>query len=234
MANRDSNGRNCARTSSQIRPVARVTTKTCRRSGCSAAASAIVPLKFGSSDHSGGVRDPAGPGAVREKDDRRAGKQHVSILVDEIEGSVAHRDHDVEPVVLVFQAKGIAKRGLVLGVREPRLVDVFRVVVDAGRKTFPEYSLQLTIADDDDLRVSPGRVQDEHSLLLVPEPTHVSPGRRATSVVAINSHRRNRPRVNDLRMAASEVDLGRDLHEPWRQDCRRLQPRTARNERCVI
>ncbi len=67
---------------------------------CSVAAKSrswISPVEFGRR----GVA-----GRVRQEHDGRAGKQRISMAVDELERRVLHRDHEIEADSLVFHLQG--------------------------------------------------------------------------------------------------------------------------------
>ena len=110
-------------------------------------------------DHAGRIRQTAVHArAIGKEDDRRVRKQLVPILLDELE-------RERRPIAmtrsnrwsLVLQPQEITEAGLVIGIGKSRLVDEFRVVVEAVRQGPLEDPRQLALTDDDDLRVPPCR-----------------------------------------------------------------------------
>src|SRR5262245_14335753 len=59
-------------------------------------------------------------------------------------------------------------------------------------------------------------------------------GASATTIATSGSKRTMTEASEGYPGAVLEVDLGRDLEEPWRHDRHRLQPRPARDERSAV
>ena len=136
---------------------------------------------------------------------------------------------------LVFQRRKSRKPFRYLGVGKPRPVDVLGVVIEDV--TLPqalfEDARHLALADDGNLRVAPGRVEDQHLFHGVCRRdvlrAEASPAPNATIRI-----RGWRPEARRLARAASEVDLRGEPEKSRRQDRQRLQPRPAGNLRVVV
>src|SRR4029077_20565180 len=69
----------------------------------------------------------------------------------------------VEALSTVLRPQEIAHSGLVIAVGESRLVQVLGLVVDGG--SLAEQPRDVPIDQNRDLRITPGRVKHEHTLL---------------------------------------------------------------------
>ena len=209
-----------------------LTTKTFRMSGCSAGRQSEGAGEVQLGDHASRVREAASQRSEREEHDWCVGKQLVATLVDELDGGGLYRDDEVEPLSLVFHAQEITEGRLIPRVRKPPLVDVFGVVVQVLSPdpcSSNRGSSRSPAADMCASRLVEYRTSTCFGLgprgLDWPEGADRHRDQQATSEGNVLARRS---------AYASEIDLGGDLEEPWRQDRQRLQPRPARDERVVV
>jgi hypothetical protein len=78
-----------------------------------------------------------------------------------------HRHDQVEALVLVLLAQKRHDGGLVVVLRDPRDIEVLRVVVDCATEAAFQESGELPVTKHRELRVTPVRVEDQHLRLIV-------------------------------------------------------------------
>ena len=194
-------------------------------------------------DHRGGIRDAWGRLGGREEHDGRAGKQVVPAAANQLEREILHRDDEIEVAAVVFHAQELAKAVPVFLVGKPGPVDVLGVVIEdlALPQALFEGSRHLALADDRDLRVPVGGIENEHFASRRPPPrpaARQAPARRRAPRSGIGERRhgrgpigardiRSRPRRRTGATAASGSSSAAATSRRERTRCCRSAPRSS-------